>query len=142
MSNLIQRDNFFDSLFNNVAPGFFIRPLHGEGLPEASQIRIDIKEDDKQFMVHADIPGVDKENIDLSIEGATVTIRAEIKQHDEQHENGKVLRSERYYGSLARSFQLPDKIDTEKAEASYENGVLLLTLPKLVNGQAAKLTIK
>ncbi len=142
MSNLIQRDNFFDSLFNNVAPGFFIRPLHGEGLPEANQIKIDIKEDDKQFMVHADIPGVDKENIDLSIEGATVTIRAEIKQHDEQHENGKVLRSERYYGSLARSFQLPDKIDTEKAEASYENGVLLLTLPKLVNGQAAKLTIK
>ncbi len=142
MSNLIQRDNFFDSLFNNVAPGFFIRPLHGEGLPEASQIKIDIKEDDKQFIVHADIPGVDKENIDLSIEGATVTIRAEIKQHDEQHENGKVLRSERYYGSLARSFQLPDKINTEKAEASYKNGVLLLTLPKLVNGQAAKLTIK
>ncbi len=142
MNNLIQRDGLFDSLFNNVAPGFFIRPLHGEGLPDVNQIKIDVKEVDNKFIVQADVPGVDKENIDLSIEGAVVTIRAEIEQHDEHKEDGKVLRSERYCGSVSRSFQLPDKIDTEEAKATYKNGVLVLTLPKLVNQTVAKLTIK
>lgn len=142
MSNLIQRNTIFDDFFNDIAPGFFVRPLHGEPLPNANQIKIDVKEKDNTFIVHADIPGVTKEDIDLAIEGAVVTIRAEVKQHDEHKEDGKVLRSERYYGAISRSFQLPADIDTEQADASYHDGVLVLNLPKQANHQVTKLTIK
>ena len=83
-----------------------------------------------------------KRNIDLSISGDVVSISAEIAQKDEQKEGNKVLRSERYYGSVSRSFQLPEKIDVDKAEASYENGILQLSLPKLTGSTSKKLEIK
>ena len=130
MNSLMTRGSLFDDFFKDVAPGFFVKPLHGDPLPSASQIRIDVKETDKDFTVQADIPGVSKEDIHVSVEGSIVTLRAEIRQQDRQTEGEKVLRTERYYGEVSRSFQLPSDIDEANAKARYDNGVLCLTLPR------------
>ncbi len=142
MSSLIPHKSILESFFNDTAPGFFVRPLHGEGLPEAGQIKIEVSEQDEAFVVAAEIPGVAKEDIDVSVEDAVVTIQAEIKQHDEHKEEGRVLRSERYYGSVSRSFQLPSNVKTDAAKATYDNGVLKLTLPKQKGKQGTKLAIE
>ncbi|MCB2033528.1 MAG: Hsp20/alpha crystallin family protein, partial [Ottowia sp.] len=85
---------------------------------------------------------VNKEDIHVSIDGGVVTLRAEVKQHDSEASGEKVLRSERYYGSVARSFQLPQEVDQAGAKAKYENGVLLLTLPKKQASGAQRLNIE
>ena len=130
MTSPLTRGSLLDDFFKEVAPGFFIKPLHGEPLPPPSQLRIDVKESGQDFTVHADLPGVPKEDIQVGVEGNVVTIRAEVKQQDSHREGDKVLRTERYQGEVARSFQLPAEIDESAAKARYENGVLVLTLPK------------
>lgn len=140
-SSLVRR-SFFDDFFNDVAPGFFIKPLHGDTLPRPSQIRIDVKEDKDAYKVEADVPGVAKEDIQVSIDGSVVTLSAEIKQKDSSADGEKILRSERYYGSVSRSFQLPQDIDQANAKAKYENGVLMLTLPKKQASGMQTLTIE
>lgn len=142
MTSLMTRGTLFDELFKDVAPGFFIKPLHGDPLPAASQIRIDVNENDKEFVVQAEMPGVPKEDIHVSIDGNTVTLQAEVKQHDKQTEGERVLRSERYFGSVSRSFQLPVDIDEAAAKAKYENGVLQLTLPKKISRTPQKLVVE
>ena len=142
MSSLMTRGSLFDDFFKDVAPGFFIKPLHGDPLPSASQIRIDVKETDKEFTVQAEIPGVAKEDIHVSVDGSIVTLRAEIRQEDRQTEGEKVLRTERYHGEVSRSFQLPADIDEANAKARYDNGVLCLTLPKKVSNAPQRLTVE
>ena len=102
---------------------------------------MDIKETPTSYAVEAEIPGVSKEDIHVSIEGGVVTLSAEIKQQDQQARDEQVLRSERYYGSVSRSFQLPQDLDAGAASARYENGVLQLALPKKVRAQSRRLTI-
>ena len=142
MTSLITRGSLFDDFFKDVAPGFFIKPLHGDALPAASQIRVDVTENEKEYAVHAEIPGVNKEDIQVSIVGNVVTLHTEINQQDKQTEGVKVLRSERYYGAVSRSFQLPADIDEAAAKARYENGVLLLTLPKKISSAPQRLVVE
>ncbi len=142
MSALMTRGSLFDDFFRDVAPGFYVRPLHGDALPTPSQIKVDVKESDKSFTVQAEVPGVSKEDIHVSIDGSIVTLRAEVKQQDTQTQDEKVLRTERYYGSVARSFQLPQDIDQANAKAKYDNGVLTLTLPKKSASVTQRLAIE
>lgn len=129
MNILPSRSGLFDELFRDfTSPGFFIKPLHGDTLP--SQIKLDVNETDSGYTVLAEMPGVTKEDIHVEIDGPQVTIKAEVKQFDSQNKDERNLRSERYYGMVSRSFQLPADIDREQASAKYENGVLTLTLPK------------
>jgi HSP20 family protein len=128
MSRFPLRTNLFDELFREPSPGFLVRPLHGDALPE--RIRLDVKESPEAYTVLAEMPGVAKDDIHVDIEGGLVTLRAEVKQHDAQREGERVVRSERYYGSVARSIQLPVDIDEAGAAAKYDNGVLTLSLPK------------
>jgi HSP20 family protein len=122
------RANLFDDLFRDASPGFFVRPLHGDALPE--RIRLDVKESEQGYTVLAELPGVAKDDIHVEIDGGLVTLRAEVKQHDAQREGERVVRSERYYGTVARSIQLPVDVDDAEASAKYDHGVLTLTLPK------------
>ena len=142
MSSLISRGSLFDDFFRDVSPGFFVKPLHGEPLPSPGQIRMDVKESDGGYTVSAEIPGVKKEDIHVTIEGSVVTVRAEVKQEDTQTQDDKVLRSERYYGSVSRGISLPQDIDQSQAKAKYDNGVLTLTLPKKQGGGSQKLRIE
>lgn len=140
MNSLIARRGFLDDFLNDVAPAFYVKPLHGDGLP--AQIRVDVKETPEAYTLQAEVPGVSKEDIHVNVDGKQVTLRAEIKQQDSQAEGGRLLRSERYYGAVSRSFQLPVDVDNSAAKAKYENGVLLLTLPKKTAATAQRLAIE
>jgi HSP20 family protein len=141
MSSLISRGSLFDDFFRDVAPGFYIRPLHGDPLPSAGQIRIDVKENGNAYTVQAEVPGVRKEDIHVTIEGGMVMLRAEVKQEDSQTRDDKLLRSERYFGSVSRGIQLPQDVDQSQAKAKYDNGILTLTLPKKQGGGTQRLRI-
>ncbi|QHE88341.1 Hsp20/alpha crystallin family protein [Hydrogenophaga sp. BPS33] len=140
MNSLIARRGFFDDFFNDASPAFYVKPLHGDGLP--TQIRVDVKETPDAYTLQAEVPGVSKDDIQVHVDGKLVTLRAEIKQQDSQSEGGKLLRSERYYGAVSRSFQLPVDVENSAAKAKYENGVLQLTLPKKTAASAQRLTIE
>lgn len=141
MNALMTRGGLFDDFFRDVAPGFYIKPLHGDNLPNPSQIKVDVKENGDAYTVQAEIPGVPKEDIQVGVDGNVVTLRAEIKQQDSTNSDEKVLRSERYYGAVSRSFQLSSDIDQTQAKAKYDNGVLTLTLPKKQGNKTQRLMI-
>ncbi|OIP15167.1 MAG: heat-shock protein Hsp20 [Comamonadaceae bacterium CG_4_9_14_3_um_filter_60_33] len=130
MNALMTRGGLFDEFFRDVAPGFYIKPLHGDALPTPAQIKVDVKENGDAYTVQAEIPGVPKEDIQVAVDGNVVSLRAEIKQQDSTSQDEKTLRSERYYGAVSRSFQLASDIDQTQAKAKYDHGVLTLTLPK------------
>jgi HSP20 family protein len=137
--SLARTDPFGD--IDDLFKGFFMRPVLLEGQPQM-QIKMDVKEDDNAYTVHADIPGVKKEDIHVSIEGNQVSISAETKMEKEEKKGEKVLRSERYVGKVARSFTLAHEVDEAKAQARYNDGVLELTLPKKAATSAKKLAIQ
>ena len=139
MANLT-RYNPFEELFNDFGKGFFVRPFPVPAVAEL-QMKIDVKEDDKSFTVHADIPGVKKENIKVDIEGDGVTISAEAKQEKEEKKGEKVIHSERSYGMVSRSFTLPSDVDEKGARAEYKDGVLNLVLPKKSSGSAKRVEV-
>jgi HSP20 family protein len=139
------RGSLFDDFFRDLpsfTPGYFIKPLQGDPLPAPGQIRIDVKESDNVYTVHAELPGVSKDEINVSIDGNVVTLRAEIKQTSEVQESEKVLRTERFYGAVTRSFQLPQDIDQAQAKAKYDQGVLTLTLPKKQASGSQRLAVE
>ena len=111
-------------------------------VPEEPQIRMDVREDNGVYRVKADIPGVRKEDIRVSIEGNVVTISGEVAREKEEKKDESVLCSERYYGRQMRSFTLRQDIDEAKAEAKYQDGVLELVLPKKAGGGGRELTVK
>jgi HSP20 family protein len=135
------RGNLFDDFFRDVAPGFYVKPLHGDPLPSPGQIRMDVKENGSTYTISAEIPGVRKEDIHVTIEGGMVMVRAEIKQED-FHKDDKQLRNERYFGSVSRGIQLPQDVDQSQARAKYDDGVLTLTLPKRQGANGQKLRIE
>jgi len=142
MTALTNRSFLLNDFFRDIAPAFYVRPLHGDPLPSAAQIKVDVKENKDGYTVHAEIPGVPKEDIHVSLDGNLVTLEAEVKQQDSTSENETVLRSERYFGAVSRSFQLPQDIDQTLAKAKFDNGVLTLSLPKkLATNVAQKLRI-
>ena len=114
---------------DDLLKGFFVHPVTYEGRT-AIPIKMDVKENNGAYTVHADIPGVKKEDIHVSIEGNLVSISAETCLDKEEKEGDKVLRSERYRGTVARSFTLAQDVDEAQAVAKYNDGVLELTLPK------------
>ncbi len=129
-------DDAFDDLFR----GFFMRPVRMEGTPDM-QIKMDVKENDKGYTVHAEIPGVKKDDIHVNIDGNQVSISAEVKNEKEVKEGEKVLRSERYYGKVSRAFTLGQDVDEGAAQAKYSDGLLELTLPKKAVTRAKRLAI-
>lgn len=141
MSNLrpFIGSGLLDEIFRDVSPGYFIKPLHGDPLP--AQIKVDVKENPNEFIVHAEIPGAGKENIHVEINGNVVNILAKISQVDSESKDDKPLRSERYYGEVSRSFQLSAEIDEAASKARYENGILTLNLTKKQKKSGLHLTI-
>jgi HSP20 family protein len=137
----ISRYNPADDAFDDLFRGFFMRPVRFEGQQEV-QMKVDVSEDDKAYTVHAEIPGVKKEDIHVTIDGGQVFISAEVKNEKETKEGEKVLRSERYYGKVSRAFTLAQDVDEASAQAKYNNGVLELLLPKRITAKTRKLVIQ
>ncbi|MFZ2303042.1 MAG: Hsp20/alpha crystallin family protein [Gallionella sp.] len=140
MANIL-RYNPADDAFDDLFRGFFMRPVRVEGQQEV-QIKVDVSEDDKAYTVHAEIPGVKKEDIHVTIDGDQVAISAEVKNEKEVKEGEKILRSERYYGKVSRAFTLGQDVDDAAAEAKYNNGVLELRLPKRASAKSRRLNIQ
>ena len=136
MSNLTRYDPL-DDFFR----GFFVRPVEMGSVSEAPAVKVDVKEQEKAFIVHAEMPGIKKEDIHVNIDGPTVSISAERKQEKEVKEGERVLRTERYFGKVSRSFQLGQDIDDANATAKFTDGVLELTLPQKAATQAKRLAI-
>lgn len=109
----------------------FTSPAYLEQEFEAMHIRLDVSEKDGVYTVRADLPGVKKENIHVRVDGNMVQIDAQTQdKQEEKDKGGKILRSERHYGALSRSFTLADDIDSNLVQAKFADGVLTLTLPK------------
>jgi HSP20 family protein len=142
MANISRYEPFGD-VFDDLLKGFFVRPMAYEGQPATpGRIRIDVTEKDGAYVVHAEIPGVKKEDIQVNIEGDQVSISAEARAEKEVKDNERVLHRERYYGKVARAFRLGTDIDQSAANAKYVDGVLELTLPKKVDAAGRQLTIQ
>ncbi len=137
MSNLIRRDPL-DDLFR----GFFVRPVDFGSQPDAPALAIDVEERENGYVVHAEIPGVKKDDIHVAVDGAVVSITAERREEKNVKDDARVLRAERYFGKVSRSFQLAQEIDEAQVTAKYADGVLELALPKKAATQARRITIQ
>lgn len=131
----------FDPITNleDAFRGWF--PQEGRQFEAALDMRLDVSETDSGYAVDVDLPGVRKDDIDISVEGSQVTIRAEVKR-DTSSRHGKAVHSERYSGQAYRSLTLPQEIDAAAAKAKYDDGVLTLTLPKKNGAAAQRLSIE
>jgi len=137
----ITRFTPFEELFGDLGKGFWLKPATIPG-GEELKIKLDVKEDGKAYTVHADIPGVKKEDIQVDVDGNQVSIRAEAKREKEEKKDEKVIHSERYYGMASRSFSLPAEVDEKAVVARYRDGVLDLTLPKKSGNGAKRVAIQ
>ena len=120
----------------------FFRPAYVRGDRTAvASIRVDVKETGEAYTVHAELPGVKKENIAIEIEGNEVTIAAEVKRGSEAKDGEKMLRAERFYGKAERRFALPVELDEARADARFNDGILELVLPKKAPAAGRKIQV-
>jgi len=141
MQNLISYDPRTETDLDELFRGFF-QPVRMEGAPTLVTIKMDVTETENGYLVHSEMPGVKKEDINVAIEGNLVTITAEVKREWEKKEGDRLLRSERYFGNLYRSFTLPAELDDLACEAKYDNGVLELKLVQKAEAPGKKLAIR
>jgi len=143
MSNLTRFDPFND-LVDDLFKGFLVRPYGYEPREGAvaPRMKVDVAEKNGAYLVTAEVPGVKKEDIHVAVDGAQVTLEAEVKQEREAGKDERVLHVERSYGKATRSFSLPQEIDEAKVEAKYRDGVLELTLPKKAAAQRKQITVQ
>jgi HSP20 family protein len=120
-------EDAFENLFRGV-PVWLTDPQ--TRAPAPTQFRMDVTENDKEYQVLAELPGVNKDEISITINGNQVSVSAEVKHEKDVKNGGTVLRSERYYGKIQRAFALGQEVDEATAQAKYNDGVLELTLPK------------
>ncbi len=139
MANITRYDPFGD--LDDMFKGFMLRPVRLDQ-QQPQIIKMDVKETAGGYVVRADIPGVKKEDIKVDVNGNVVSISAEVKEEKEQKEGARVIRSERYYGSMSRSFSLGQDVDDKAASAKYTDGVLELTLPKKAGSQPGKVVVQ
>jgi HSP20 family protein len=146
ISQIVRREpagSLFDEIFSDFfnRGGWSIAPRPSE-LPSAVRARMDVVDKGDRYAVSLDLPGVRKEDIHVTIEGARVAVVAEAKGEKEVKEGDKVLHTERFATSYARSFELPAEVSEDGADAAFENGVLRLTLPKRAQLSSKRLSIR
>jgi HSP20 family protein len=148
MANLTRLDPRIDplgELVDDLFKGFFVRPVAYEGRAgEAAmpRMKVDVAERNGAYTVTAELPGVKKEDIQVSIDGSQVSLAAEVKREKEAAQDERVLHTERAYGKVSRSFTLPQEVDESKAEAKFRDGVLELTLPKKAAAARKQISIQ
>jgi HSP20 family protein len=143
---ILRRNDPFGALVDDVFNDFFQRaglvPTRGAEGATVARARMDVVDKGEKFEVKLDLPGVSKDEINVSIEGARVAIQAESHKQSEAKDGERVLHSERTITSYARSFELPAEVAEDGAEASFENGVLTLRLPKRATVVGKRLTVR
>jgi HSP20 family protein len=117
-------------LVDDIFKGFLVRPVAYEGRAELPRLKVDVAEKNGAYVVKGELPGVKKEDIRVTVDGAQVTLEAEVKQEKSTAEGERVLHTERSYGKVGRAFTLPQEVDEAAVEAKFQDGVLELKLPK------------
>ena len=141
VSPFAEMDKYFENFFRNPF-SMLSGPLMAPGFPKGAEMvpSVDIFEDGDTVVVKADIPGVKKNDIDVTITENSLTISGERKQ-EKKVEEKDFHRIERSYGSFSRSFRLPENVNGEKAKAEFKNGVLEIRLPKVKASKQKKIDI-
>lgn len=127
--SLVPRNSLFDfeHFFDHFrAPDIFSDKDNGFFTP-----RIEVKEKKDQYVISAELPGVEKDDVHVTLENGVLTIEAESHKEDKEEKDGRILRQERRYGKLLRSFNIGTDVKEEDIQATFKNGVLKLTAPKL-----------
>ena len=142
MANITRFDPFND-LVDDIFKGFLVRPVGYEGRGEVlPRMKVDVAEKNGAYLVTAELPGVKKDDIQVTIDAAQVTLCAEVKREKEATENDRLLHTERSFGKVSRTFTLPQELDEAKVEAKFRDGVLELALPKKAAAQRKQITIQ
>ena len=149
MSNMIRfesRGEPFSDLFDDLLRGYLVRPVFNDGAARMTagpvRMKVDIAENNGTYVLSAELPGVKKDDIQVTIDGAQVTLSAEVKREKDAAEGDRALHAERVYGRLARSFTLPQELDEAAAQAKFADGVLELTLPRKAAAARRQVTIQ
>ena len=129
----------FDEFVNQVFRAPVTRGDNGE---RAIMPAIDVSETDNSYIVRAELPGVKKEDLDVTINDGVLTINAETRYEHSEQEKGRVIRQERRYGKYVRSMRLGGEVDESKVTADYTDGILTLTLPKSEEVKPKKIEVK
>ena len=146
MNNLIYPDErylssgYFDN-FGNVFNGIFRTPVAHQSVRKARIPAVDVAETDTAYQIKAELPGIRKEDLDVSVDDGVLTIKAQRNDNQEQTENGQLIRQERSYGNFVRSLCLGTNVDEETITAEYCDGVLQITLPKSKEVQPRKVEV-
>jgi HSP20 family protein len=133
--NRLRRE--MDDIFNRI---FGETPLSKIGFGRWQPL-VDISETDTHLIVKAELPGIDAKDVDISITGDRLTIKGE-KQQEKEEKEENYYRSERYYGAYQRVIDLPASVEEDKTEASFDKGILTITLPKVEKIKKKKIKIK
>jgi len=141
MTNITRYDPF-NELVDDLFKGFFVRPLAFEPRAELVRMKLEVAEKNGTYLVTAELPGVKKEDINITVDGAQVTLAAEVKREKEATENDRLLHTERLFGKVSRTFTLPQELDEAKVEAKFRDGILELALPKKAAAQRKPIAIQ
>ena len=134
------RDIFGD--FDDLMGGWFRSPAVLRREETAKMPAIDVSENEGAYLVKAELPGVAREDLDVTIKDGVLDINAERKKEKKDDKDGRVIREERYYGKFVRSLRLGSDVDESGIEAHYEDGVLNLSLPKTAEVKPRKVDVK
>ncbi|NQS98288.1 MAG: Hsp20/alpha crystallin family protein [candidate division Zixibacteria bacterium] len=127
-----------DRLFNQL----FSRTHEADEYPEVDwSPRLDIAENDSDFTINVELPGIKRDDITITLQDDVLTLKGEKRTGKDSKEHNYHL-CERSYGKFVRSFRLPNYFDSEKIDASFKDGILILTLPKLAETKAKQIEIK
>ena len=138
----ITRFNPLEDAFENLLRGVPVwLPDPETRAPAPAQFRMDVTENDKEYVVRAEMPGVKKDEISVTIDGNEVTVSAEVKQEKDIKNGETVVHAERYYGKIQRVFALGQEVDEATARAMYQDGVLELRLPKKAVAAVKKVVV-
>lgn len=138
-------DRFFDDF---MSPRGWLRPMRWQqpmwdrlASLEPRMPKVDVIDRDKEVVIRAEIPGVERKDLDISVTDNTVTIKGSSRQ-EHKEEEGDYYRCEITHGAFARTLALPSEVDADHAKASFENGVLELTLPKQKSAHRRRIEVR
>ena len=146
MNNLIYpeerylRSGYFDN-FGDIFNGFFRSPLTHQSVSKARIPAVDVGETDTAYQVQVELPGIRKEDLDVTVDDGVLTIKAKHTGNQEQTEDGQLIRQERSFGKFVRSLRLGANVNEETITAEYRDGVLHITLPKAKEVQPRKVEV-
>lgn len=129
--------NLFDEFFND---GFFFNS--GREVTRTKWPKVDIEENKNDYKLHADLPGLEKKDIKITVEDGVLSISGEKKHDKKEKEKGKYYYYERSYGAFHRNFSLPDNVDEKSINANFKNGVLELVIKKTEKAKPKEIEIK